>query len=113
MIGKDQTFDVLDVNLPLLCVRLLRQSCKSFLEVLTSTLSITGLAIIILKRGDERKKDRSRTDAYWEEVLDVRVLDFLLKQVVLIQEQDLNGRSVITHVEKIGWIHNRCLFEPL
>lgn len=45
-VGSDH--DVLDVNLPLLRVRLLGQPRKSFPKVLTAGLGVTRLAVIIL-----------------------------------------------------------------
>ncbi len=49
LIEKDEADDVLDIDLPLLRVRLLGQSCESFLEVFATSLGIARLAIIILK----------------------------------------------------------------
>lgn len=42
--------DVLDVNFALLLIRLLRQSCEAFLEVLPSGLRIARLTVVILRR---------------------------------------------------------------
>ena len=43
------TADVLDVYFSFLLIRLLRQPCETFLEVLPSGFCITGLAIVVLQ----------------------------------------------------------------
>ena len=79
--------DALDVHFALLLVRFLCQPCESLLEVFSSSFGVPRLTIIVLQllvSASCRKVDKM--SAYWEVVLNVRVLNLVLEQVVLVQE---------------------------
>lgn len=114
-----ESWHVLDVDFTFLLVRLLRQPREPLPEVLPSSFGLPGLAVVVLGESasvSNRQIYGGAHGAHWEEVLDVRVWDFLLEQIILVQEQDLRrqGEPNKSSSSVPGkHTYDGCLLEPL
>ena len=92
--------NALDVDFPLFgATGLLSQSCEPLLEVISTRPSISRFTIIVLYAyADENTSVYKDERTYREKVLDVRMLNLRLKEVVLVQEKDL--RNIIQHIKR-------------